>query len=102
MNQIHKQGSGGKKPAGSKTSAKNRGAAIRSQKRNSDDADKVINQYADASKKTLKRANFIVDESDKLKLTFLGGLDEVGEKNMAVIEYRDQAIILDCGFHLGI
>src|SRR5258708_39976747 len=48
------------------------------------------------------RANVVVDEFDKLKLTFLGGLDGVGEKNMAVIEYRDDAIILDCGNNLGV
>lgn len=39
---------------------------------------------------------------DKLKVTFLGGLDDVGEKNMTIIEYGDQAIVLDCGNNLGI
>jgi ribonuclease J len=37
-----------------------------------------------------------------LTITFLGGLDDVGEKNMAVIEYAEQAIVIDCGIHLGI
>jgi ribonuclease J len=83
-------------------SSKTRGAAIRAQRRNQDDADKVVNQYANASEKTHKRANIIKDEADKLKLTFLGGLEDVGEKNMAIIEYGDQAIILDCGSHLGV
>jgi hypothetical protein len=40
-------------------SAKTRGAAIRAQRRNQDDANKVVNQYADASQKTHKRANII-------------------------------------------
>src|SRR5882757_7339556 len=86
----------------SKVSSKTRGAAIRAQRRNQDDANKVIGQYADASQKTRRRANVISDETKKLKVTFLGGLEDVGEKNMAVIEYSDQAIILDCGNHLGV
>jgi len=80
-------------------SQKTRGAAIRAQRRNQDDANKVVNQYADASQKARKRANVITDEAKKLKLTFLGGLEDVGEKNMAVIEYGNDALILDCGSH---
>jgi ribonuclease J len=83
-------------------SQKTRGAAIRAQRRNQDDANKVVNQYADASQKTRTRANIIKDEAEKLKLTFLGGLEDVGEKNMAIIEYGDQAIILDCGNNLSV
>ncbi len=83
-------------------SQKTRGAAIRAQRRNQDDANKVIGQYADASQKTRGRVNVIADAAEKLKVTFLGGLEDVGEKNMAVIEYGDQAIILDCGNHLGV
>jgi ribonuclease J len=83
-------------------SQKTRGAAIRAQRRNQDDANKVVNQYADASQKTHRPANIIKNEAEKLKLTFLGGLEDVGEKNMAVIEYGDQAIILDCGNNLSV
>jgi ribonuclease J len=83
-------------------SQKTRGAAIRAQRRNQDDANKVVNQYADASQKTRTRSNVIKDEAEKLKLTFLGGLEDVGEKNMAIIEYGDQAIILDCGNNLSV
>jgi len=85
-----------------KVSSKTRGAAIRAQRRNQDDANKVIGQYADASQKTRSRANVIAGVAEKLKVTFLGGLEDVGEKNMAIIEYGDQAIILDCGNHLGV
>jgi ribonuclease J len=84
----------------STVSPKTRGSAIRAQKRNQDDANKVIAKYSDISQKT--HTNIISNKSDKLKLTFLGGLDDVGEKNMAVIEYGDQAIILDCGNNLSI
>lgn len=42
------------------------------------------------------------EASAKLKITFLGGLEDVGEKNMTVIEYQNDAIVLDCGNSLGI
>ncbi len=80
----------------------NRGAALRAQRRNQDDAQYVLDKYASAGQKPQRRANDITDANNKLKLTFLGGLEEVGEKNMAVIEYRDEAIILDCGNNLGV
>ena len=50
-------------PKISSSSAKTRGAAIRAQRRNQDDANKVVNQYADASQKTHKRANIVKDEA---------------------------------------
>lgn len=92
MNQNNKPGN---------SSAKTRGAAFRAVKRNQDDAQRVVDQYAGASVKT-QRANVIKDAENKLKVTFLGGLEDVGEKNMAVIEYGNDALILDCGFNLGI
>lgn len=82
-----------------------RGAAIRAQKRNQEDAHKMLEQYSTAAEKQQKgerRANTITDDFEKLKITFLGGLEDVGEKNMAVIEYQNDAIILDCGNSLGI
>ncbi len=102
MNQNHKPGhSVGHKLTNS--NGKTRGAAIRAQKRNQDDAHKVISQYANASQKPQQtRANTVTDSFGKLKITFLGGLEDVGEKNMAVIEYQNEAIILDCGINLGI
>ena len=84
------------------SSSKTRGAALRAQRRNQDDAKRVVDQYAGASHKQAKKANVVTDTFDKLKVTFLGGLDDVGEKNMMVIEYRNDAIILDCGNNLGV
>ncbi|MDL2363001.1 MAG: ribonuclease J [Patescibacteria group bacterium] len=84
-------------------SAKNRGAAQRAQRRNIDDAQRIVNQHAHAADRPVaKRANKVVDTNNKLKVTFLGGLQNVGEKNMAVIEYGQDAIILDCGNNLSI
>lgn len=97
------------KPAGKQAksgmgnaSRASRGAAIRAQRRNQDDAHKALEQYASANVAAKPRANQITDDFDKLKITFLGGLEDVGEKNMAVIEYQNDAIVLDCGNNLGV
>ncbi len=84
--------------------ASSRGAAIRAQKRSLDDARKMVDQYS-AAKPTegkSRRANVITEDFDKLKITFLGGQEAIGEKNMQVIEWQNDAIILDCGNSLGI
>lgn len=86
----------------SRSSAKIRGAAKRAVRRNQDDADRTVSQHADASQKQFNPPTHIRDIQNKLKITFLGGLADVGEKNMAVLEYRDEAIILDCGNNLGV
>jgi len=84
-----------------------RGAAIRAQKRAQDDASKALQQYMpvsqeEANTETRGRANVVTDEYDKLKITYLGGQEEIGEKNMQVLEWKNHAIILDCGMYLGI
>lgn len=80
-----------------------RGEAIRAQKRNMDDARKMVDKHSAANPGDNRpRANKIVDDFDKLKITFLGGQDSIGEKNMQVLEWQNDAIILDCGNNLGI
>lgn len=80
-----------------------RGAAIRAQKRSAETAQKLINEYQSAEMKKIDtRANKVTDDFEKLKLTFLGGLDDVGEKNCMVFEYQNDAIIVDCGNNLGV
>lgn len=80
-----------------------RGAAMRAQKRNQDDAMRIANQYLDASSKNEKprRAN-VIDDSPRLKVIPLGGMDSGGSKNMIVVEYMNDAIIMDCGNDLGV
>lgn len=98
-----KNGSKQSAPSPRGTNGTHRGEALRAQRRNSEMAQKMINEYQDASSKKLeKRANTITDDFSKLKISFLGGLDDVGEKNCAVIEYQNDAIILDCGNNLGV
>ena len=89
-------------------SGSSRGEAIRAQKRALDLANRIANEYADASSSgnvkapESRRANQIVDDFDKLKVIPLGGLSDVGEKNMYVIEYKNDALILDCGNDLSV
>lgn len=92
---------GGSSPLGRGAS---RGAAIRAQKRTHDDAQRVISQYLDqpsASTEARPRANFI-DDSPRLKIIGLGGMDGGGSKNMILVEYMNDAVIIDAGNDLGV
>jgi ribonuclease J len=82
-----------------------RGAAVRAQKRAQTDAQRIANQYMpapDTQAQPDRRANVITDDFNKLKITFLGGQDDIGEKNMQVIEWQNDAVVLDCGNNLGV
>ncbi len=78
-----------------------RSAAVRASKRSQMDAQKIANQYL-ATEVPKPRANVIKDDSGKLRISFLGGQEAIGEKNMQVLEWENDALILDCGNHLGI
>lgn len=101
QNKANKQGGSGR--------GASRGAAIRAQKRSSEDAHRIASQYlsADSSQNPGQnpeqkgRANFI-DDSPRLKIIGLGGFDEGGAKNTILVEYKNDAIIMDCGVDLGV
>ncbi len=83
-----------------------KGAALRAQKQAVSDANRVANQYLDASSKPSegqkpRRAN-LIDDSPRLRIIGLGGMDGGGSKNMMVIEYQNDAIVIDCGNDLGV
>ncbi len=84
-----------------RSSQKTRGEAMRTLRRNQDDADRIVSNYSSSSSKDIKQTTNL-DSSDKLRITFLGGLEDVGEKNMAIIEYAGDAIVLDCGINLSV
>jgi ribonuclease J len=88
-----------------------RGAAIRAQKQAVNDANKKANQYLDAAGKQTDRPRLpagrqgranVIDDSPRLKITGLGGMDSGGSKNIMVIEYQNDAIVIDCGNDLGV
>ncbi len=106
-NQSKRPNQGNSRPPRPKSSAKSQGsshgAAIRAQRRSQEDAQKIADQYAAATQaKPQRRANALVEDFNKLKITFLGGQEAIGEKNMQVIEWQNDALVLDCGNHLGI
>jgi len=62
-------------------------------------SDRAASRLRDFRKKTAK----VTALGEKtLRIVPLGGQDGIGEKNMIVVEYGDDAIILDAGFELGI
>jgi len=101
-NRGDKSASGGQAPK----RAISRGEAIRAQKRNAEDASRIASQYLDADSKAgngeqPRRANFI-DDSPRLKIIGLGGMDGGGSKNTMLVEYKNDVVIIDCGSDLGV
>ncbi|HSX43129.1 MAG TPA: ribonuclease J [Candidatus Saccharimonadales bacterium] len=78
-----------------------RGAAVRAQKRTQMDAQRVANQYLPAQTDEKRRPNFI-DDSPRLKIIGLGGMDGGGSKNMMLVEYVNDAVVIDAGNDLGV
>lgn len=82
-----------------------RGAAIRAQKRASEDAHRIANQYLPAEDKApseqKRRANYI-DDQPRLKIIGLGGMDGGGSKNTILVEYKNDVVVMDCGSDLGV
>jgi ribonuclease J len=100
----------GQRPAGngaannSGRSGVSRGAAVRAQKRTQMDAQKIANQYTPAQvidQQEPRRAN-VIDETPRLRIVGLGGMDNGGSKNMIVVEYTNDAVIIDCGNDLSV
>lgn len=82
-----------------------RGAALRAQKRSQEDAHRIVSQYLDANTKqgdTKPRRANVIDDSPRLKVIGLGGMDGGGSKNMILVEYMNDAVILDAGNDLGV
>ncbi|MGH7241592.1 MAG: ribonuclease J, partial [Candidatus Saccharimonadales bacterium] len=93
-----KQG-GGQPIVGSLTTS--RGQAVRAQRRAQTDALRIANQYQTADAVKPSRAN-VIDDSPRLKIIGLGGMDGGGSKNMILVEYLNDAVVLDCGNDLGV
>lgn len=87
--------------AGEKRPTVSRGAAVRAQKRTQMDAQRVANQWMPAQVDEHRRANFI-DDSPRLKIIGLGGMDGGGSKNMMLVEYVNDAVVIDAGNDLGV
>lgn len=103
-NQSQRTGNRPKPAINTQLRNSSRGAAIRAQKRTHEDAQRVINQYLDvpaAAPEDRGRAN-VIDDSPRLKIIGLGGMDGGGSKNTILIEYMNDALVIDCGNELGV
>lgn len=78
-----------------------RSEAVRAQRRSQADAQRVANQYQTADHTKPSRAN-VIDDRPRLKIIPLGGMDGGGSKNMILVEYINDAVIMDCGNDLGV
>jgi ribonuclease J len=96
-----RQNSGGNQPAPARGSGVSRGAAVRAQKRSQMDAQRIANQFTPAQPLKKGRAN-VIDDSPRLKIIGLGGMDGGGSKNTILVEYMNDAVIMDCGNDLGV
>lgn len=93
---------GAKKPIASNLTT-SRGQAVRAQRRSQQDAQRIASQYvpAEVNANQPKRAN-VIDDSPRLKVIGLGGMDGTGSKNMILVEYKDDAVIMDTGIDLSV
>jgi ribonuclease J len=100
-NQNGMSGAGANPQQGERKSGVSRGAAVRAQKRTQMDAQRVANHYLPAQVDENRRANFI-DDSPRLKIIGLGGMDGGGSKNMMLVEYINDAVVIDAGNDLSV
>ncbi|MFO0970989.1 MAG: ribonuclease J [Candidatus Saccharimonadales bacterium] len=81
----------------------NRGEAMRAGRRNFETADKAVDRWNVFEKHHEHQVETIPKlQPERLRITILGGLEGIGEKNMSVIEYGNDAIVVDCGFDLSV
>jgi ribonuclease J len=78
-----------------------RGQAVRAQRRTQADAQRIANQFQPAEAAKPSRAN-VIDDNPRLKIIGLGGMDGGGSKNTILVEYMNDALIIDCGNDLGV
>ena len=101
---------GGGKSQGSKPVPKpinsslttSRGQAVRAQRRSQQDAQRIASQYVSADTGAKRGRANVIDDSPRLKIIGLGGQDGGGSKNMILVEYMEDAVIMDCGNDLGV
>ena len=102
-NNNNKQGGGrnNAKPMASNLTT-SRGQAVRAQRRSQADAQRIANQYLNAEQQGKPARANVIDDTPRLKVIGLGGMDGGGSKNMILVEYINDAVIMDCGNDLGV
>jgi ribonuclease J len=69
---------------------------VRINRRKADTIDRHVRRHRITKRRSLPYV------ADTLRVIPLGGQNGIGEKNMIVVEYGNDAVVLDCGFDLGI
>ncbi|HRV76267.1 MAG TPA: MBL fold metallo-hydrolase, partial [Candidatus Saccharimonadales bacterium] len=87
------------RPATSGPLKSSRSRAIQASRRSQDDANKAITNFNVVEGK-LKNDSAGPIKKDTLRILFLGGMNGIGTHNFTVIEYNDDAIVIDCGMDL--
>lgn len=102
-NNGNKRGNGGDKPKPINSNlTTSRGQAVRALRRSQQDAQRIASQYVSAETSAKPRRANVIDDSPRLKIIGLGGMDEGGAKNMILVEYQNDAVIMDSGVDLGV
>jgi len=79
-----------------------RGQAIRQSQFTRQNADKAVDQYDVVQSGDQQKQVKPLTSNNILRWVALGGQDDIGARNMQVLEYGDTALIIDCGFDLGL
>lgn len=79
------------------------GPGSRTQRRTQQMVNQVIDKanLADSQTKPAKKKPSVFG-ADLLKIVSLGGQDGIGAKNMVIVEYGNDAVVIDCGIELGL
>lgn len=81
----------------------NRGEALAANRRNVETATKIMDIHKITEVTDERRANYVpISDQQTLRVTMLGGQDGIGEKNMQIIEYGNDALVVDCGLDLSL
>jgi ribonuclease J len=81
----------------------NRGEALAANRRNAETATKLMEIHNVIEVAEERRANVVpLTDAKTLRVTALGGQDGIGEKNLQVIEYGNDAVVVDCGLDLAV
>lgn len=80
-----------------------RGAAMRASRMNADTASKLIDaQTTDVARVKVTALANKIDDAPRLRIIGIGGMNAGGAKNMMIVEYQNEAIVIDCGNELGV
>ncbi len=96
-NNRQRQGQNQSSTSGPLKSSRSR--AIQASRRTQDDANKAVTNFNVVEGK-LKNDTAGPVKKDTLRVVFLGGMNGIGTHNLTVLEYNDDAIVIDCGMDL--